>query len=242
MAKLRLMDDAETIFLPASVLPAPLPVGYGLFNEKNEMAYQATSYMWGDNEQGTEVLWLELKKKGAAQIGSELEIRKAGWSVAAVTLSDKGSKGLRVDESGPLIQQTLAGSIQPVFSKSFLIPDNAGELKALLCHLALLECYDLVITTGGTGVGERDITPQVTNSLLDLPMPGIPAAMLMSSLAKTPNAIISRAAAGLLGKCLVINLPGSKKAVAENLEAILPGLAHTLAKINGDTSDCGGAL
>ena len=117
---------------------------------------------------------------------------------------------------------------------------KAYRLRALLTELALSQAYDLICTTGGTGLSPRDITPQVTEALLDTSLPGFSQVMLAASLAKTPHAIISRAAAGVLGQSIIINLPGSRKAVMENLAAVLPALPHALAKLQGDPADCGG--
>lgn len=169
----------------------------------------------------------------------ECELCRQGHAIAVITLSDKGSQGLRTDTAGPLAARMLAEALPVCLSRHFLIPDDPGQLRGLLAELALIQKFDLVCTSGGTGVSPRDITPQVTASLLDYPLPGFGEAMRTASLAKTPNAVISRAICGVIGSCLVVNLPGSLKAVRENLEAILPGLGHALAKLQGDTTDCG---
>ena len=119
-------------------------------------------------------------------------------------------------------------------------PRLVEELRALLVDLALNQGYDVICTSGGTGVGPRDISPQVTSAVLDYPLPGFSMAMMQASLAKTPHAAISRAVAGVLGQSIIINLPGSRKAVVENLEAVLPALPHALDKLHGDPADCGG--
>ncbi|MBE6442162.1 MAG: MogA/MoaB family molybdenum cofactor biosynthesis protein [Desulfovibrio desulfuricans] len=165
--------------------------------------------------------------------------RKEGYSLAWVTLSDKGAHGLREDASGPAIAALAAAALPLCHSQGFLLPDEAPRLRALLTELALHQGYDCICTTGGTGLSPRDITPQVTAALLDAPLPGFTQAMLAASLAKTPHAVISRAAAGTLGRSIIINLPGSRKAVEENLAAVLPALPHALAKLQGDPADCG---
>lgn len=165
--------------------------------------------------------------------------QKRGYAVAVITLSDKGAAGERTDKSGPKVLEMLSGALPTALRQSFLIADNCHILRGLMAKLALLDKFDLICTTGGTGVGPRDITPQITKSLLDLDLPGFSQAMMQASLAKTPNASISRSVCGIIGQTLVINLPGSVKAAAENLEAVLPALAHCLAKLNGDTADCG---
>ena len=170
----------------------------------------------------------------------EVTDRKTGYSLAWVTLSDKGARGQRLDLSGPAIAEMVGSAMPLSHSQGFLLPDEAVRLRALLTELALSQGFDLICTTGGTGLSARDITPQTTAALLDTPLPGFTQAMLAASLAKTPHAVISRAAAGALGQSIIINLPGSRKAVVENIAAVLPALPHALAKLQGDPADCGG--
>ena len=169
-----------------------------------------------------------------------LETRRTGRALAWVTLSDKGSQGMRDDTSGPAMAALVADTLPLCHSQGFLLPDDAVQLRALLVDLALNQGYDVICTSGGTGVGPRDISPQVTSAVLDYPLPGFSMAMMQASLAKTPHAAISRAVAGVLGQSIIINLPGSRKAVVENLEAVLPALPHALDKLHGDPADCGG--
>lgn len=166
-------------------------------------------------------------------------ISKTGFSLARITLSDKGASGEREDLAGPLIAELVGKQIPLSCSAAFLAPDEPHNLRSLLTSLALEQHFDIICTTGGTGVAPRDRTPEATLRVLDTPLPGFSQAMLMASLNKTPNAVISRGAAGLVGQSIVINLPGSPQAVRENLEAVLPALNHTLAKIHGDPADCG---
>ena len=166
-------------------------------------------------------------------------LSRKGFSLAWITLSDKGSRGERVDTSGPAIRDTVAGALDISLARGMIIPDEPLMLKAALVDCCLHQGFDLVFTTGGTGVGPRDITPEVTLPLLDRRLAGFERAMTMASLAKTPHAVISRAVAGTMGNALVINLPGSPKAVRENLLAVLPALGHTVEKLQGDTRDCG---
>ena len=170
----------------------------------------------------------------------EVTARKTGYSLAWITLSDKGARGQRLDLSGPAIAEMVGSAMPLSHSQGFLLPDEAAQLRALLTELALSQGFDLICTTGGTGLSARDITPQTTAALLDTPLPGFTQAMLAASLAKTPHAVISRAAAGALGQSIIINLPGSRKAVVENLAAVLPALPHALAKLQGDPAYCGG--
>ena len=170
----------------------------------------------------------------------KVHMLKKGYSLAWVTLSDKGSQGLRADESGPIIASMIEKELPLSFSQGFILPDSEAQLRALLTDLALTQGYDIICTTGGTGVAPRDITPQATMRVVDYALPGMSQAMLQASLAKTSRAMISRAVVGVLGQTLIVNLPGSRKAVKENLEAILPALGHTLEKLHDDPSDCGG--
>lgn len=165
--------------------------------------------------------------------------QKCGLSLATITLSDKGLIGLRVDKSGPLIKEMVSATLEITNGQHFILGDNLGELRALVSKLAYIDKVDLIITTGGTGVSPRDITPQALAPLIDLPLPGFSLAMLVKSLEKTPNAAISRAICGFIEESLLITLPGSVKAVKENLEAVLPAILHTLKKKRGDPEDCG---
>jgi molybdenum cofactor synthesis domain-containing protein len=169
-----------------------------------------------------------------------LSVHKPGISLAWITLSDKGYRGDREDTSGPLIADILSQILPVCHSQGFLLPDDADMLRALLTELALTEGYDIICTTGGTGLSPRDISPQTTARVMDLPLHGIRQAMLACGLAVTPRAAISRAEAGILGKSVVINLPGSSKAVQENLNAVMHALPHALDKLHGDGRDCGG--
>ncbi len=154
---------------------------------------------------------------------------------AILTLSDKGSKGEREDTSGATIEKLVKNIDAEIISYEIL-PDEKALIKKKL--LSLCEKADLVLTTGGTGVSPRDITPDATKEIIEYEVPGIAEAMRFESLKKTPYAMISRAVAGVRGKTLIINLPGSPKAVQENLSVILPVLAHAIEKIKGSTVDC----
>ena len=172
--------------------------------------------------------------------GEEAYLRSsAGWSLAVITLSDKGSCGLREDRSGPEIAKLAAEYLYLSWIRYYLIPDDKYIFKSLLARLACEDKYHLILTTGGTGLGSRDIAPEITSSLLDKTLPGFSQAMLMASLAVTPRAVISRAVAGIIDRSLIVNLPGSVKAVSENLKSILPAFNHALEKLNGNNSDCG---
>jgi molybdopterin adenylyltransferase len=163
----------------------------------------------------------------------------AGMRRAAIlTISDKGFRGEREDQSGPVLREILhkAGFFIADFE---VLPDDQPLLEQRLRHLADESCLDLVVTTGGTGVSPRDVTPDATLAVIDRRVPGMAEAMRANSLGKTPHAMLSRAVVGIRGQTLIINLPGSVKGAQENMEAVLPALDHALDKIQGDPSDCG---
>jgi len=157
---------------------------------------------------------------------------------AIITLSDKGSKGEREDESGKTIREMITG-IHALVGHYEVLPDEKQRIIDVLSRLSDSGAIDLIITTGGTGVSARDVTPEATLAVIDCELPGMAEAMRAESLKKTPHAMISRAVAGIRKQTLIVNLPGSPKAVRENLEVILPALPHAIEKIKGDTRDCG---
>ena len=157
---------------------------------------------------------------------------------AIITLIDKGSKGEREDESGKVIREMVA-DIGAVVDHYEILPDEKERIVETLTRLADSGTIDLVLTTGGTGVAPRDVTPEATRSVLDCELPGMAEAMRGESLKKTPHAMISRAVAGIRKRTLIVNLPGSPRAVRENLSVILPALPHAVEKIKGDPADCG---
>ncbi len=164
-------------------------------------------------------------------------MKKAGvYRIGVLTLSDKGSQGRRVDESGPVVRTMLdvVGSV----THASVLPDDLEAIVAILTSWADQEHLDLIVTTGGTGLTPRDVTPQATLQVIDYEVPGMAEVMRMRSLEKTPHAMLSRAVAGVRRQTMIINLPGSPKAARENLEAVLPALPHALAKLAGDPSDC----
>ncbi len=175
--------------------------------------------------------------------GGEMMFRvhRQGYALAWVTLSDKGASGLREDTSGPAIGEVIRNITPLSHEQGFLLPDDGDALRTLLLELTLGQGYDLVITTGGTGLGARDISPEMTLRVIDKRLPGFEQAMMQASLAKTPHAMISRAVVGTIGTSICINLPGSRKAVVENLEAIVGALPHALQKLHGDETDCAAA-
>ena len=160
--------------------------------------------------------------------------------IAIMTLSDKGYAGEREDESGQIIRELIANLGTSAVHYEIL-PDEKSRIIETLKRLSDSGNIDLIITTGGTGVAPRDVTPDATLAVIDRELPGMAEAMRAESLKKTPHAMISRAVAGIRKQTLIVNLPGSPKAVRENLSVILPALPHAIEKIKGDSSDCGGS-
>jgi len=154
---------------------------------------------------------------------------------AILTLSDKGSKGEREDLAGPLIREMIS-EIGATVKYYEVIPDEKGLLKEKLIDYC--KKVDLVLTTGGTGLSPRDVTPEATREVIDKMIPGIAEAMRSAGLVKTKRAMLSRAVAGVRGNALIINLPGSPKAVKEGLDAIMEVIPHAIEKIKGSTNDC----
>jgi molybdenum cofactor synthesis domain-containing protein len=160
------------------------------------------------------------------------------FSVGILTISDKGSRGEREDLSGPEIR--LALSSLPARVEAYeVIPDEEEIIARKLIEYADRKGLNLILTTGGTGLSPRDVTPEATRKVLDKEVPGIAEAMRAEGLKITPTAMLSRAAAGIRGRSLIINLPGSPRAVRENLMVVLPALRHALEKTQGDPADCG---
>jgi molybdenum cofactor synthesis domain-containing protein len=154
-----------------------------------------------------------------------------------LTLSDKGSRGERVDLSGPEVIRMLK-EIGIETDRCEIVPDEMEIIARKLIEFVDTLKLDLVVTTGGTGVSPRDVTPEATLQVIDRELPGMAEAMRRESMLKTPHAMISRAVAGIRKTTLIVNLPGSPKSVRENLAVILPALKHAIEKIKGDPSDC----
>ncbi|VAX28172.1 Molybdopterin adenylyltransferase [hydrothermal vent metagenome] len=157
------------------------------------------------------------------------------FRAAVLTLSDKGARGERVDESGRILREML-GQARIEVVQYEVIPDDRDILKERLINLS--GKVDLIVTTGGTGLSPRDITPDVTLEVIEREVPGIAEAMRSEGLKQTPRAMLSRAVAGARGECLIINLPGSPKAVREGIEVVLDVIPHALEKLKGSEKEC----
>jgi len=158
------------------------------------------------------------------------------FKVGILTISDKGAQGQRYDKSGEVIRDSLS-PLDILIVKYEIVPDDMDVICHKLIGWADEGGVDVIITTGGTGLSQRDVTPEATLSVVDKVVPGFTEAMRAESLNKTPMAMLSRATAGVRGKCLIINLPGSPKAVRECLEVVLPAIPHAVEIIKGEATE-----
>lgn len=156
---------------------------------------------------------------------------------AIITSSDSGYKGEREDLSGPAVREILEREGYQVVSMEIL-PDDREILGNRMKEIADKELAELVLTTGGTGFSQRDVTPEATEDIIERRVPGIPEAMRAYSMTITKRAMLSRAAAGIRKKTLIINLPGSPKAVRESLDYIVGALDHGIEILTGEASNC----
>ncbi len=157
--------------------------------------------------------------------------------VGILTISDRSSRGERPDLSGDVIMEVLArlGELESTYA---VVPDEQALISGKMIDWADSGIVDVIVTTGGTGLGPRDVTPEATLAVVDRLVPGMAEAIRAESLKKTPHAMLSRAVCGIRGSCLIINLPGSPKAVRECLETILPALPHAVDILRGGVTDC----
>jgi molybdopterin adenylyltransferase len=158
-------------------------------------------------------------------------------NVGILTISDKGALGQRQDISGQTIRELISAFPDSKVVNYEIVPDEVEAIQRRLSEWADSGAVDVVFTTGGTGLARRDVTPEATLAVVDRVVPGIAEAMRATSLSKTPMAMLSRAVAGVRGKCLIINLPGSPKAVRECLEAVLPAVPHAVEIIKGTVTE-----
>ena len=163
---------------------------------------------------------------------------KKVFTAGILTISDRGSRGERQDKSGQAIREILS-SIDARITDYDIVPDEKELIVEKLVKWADEDNLDVVITTGGTGLTPRDVTPEATLAVVDRIVPGFAEAMRAESLKKTPHAMLSRAVVGTRGKCLIVNLPGSPKAVRECLQVILLALPHAVETLKGQAGECG---
>ena len=179
--------------------------------------------------------------KSGEIVNPRMEDRRGKMKAAVVTLSDRGFRNEREDKSGELVQMMLKEAGYEV-AEYRLLPDEQAQIETVLKELSDEKEMDLILTTGGTGFSQRDCTPEATLNVATRNAPGIAEAMRYASLAITPRAMLSRGASVIRNQTLIINLPGSPKAVKENLEYILPTLSHGLEILKGVTGECGISL
>jgi len=160
------------------------------------------------------------------------------FTAGILTISDKGSRGERQDKSGEAIHEILSSMDVRIVNYD-IIPDEKELIAQELISWADENNLDVILTTGGTGLTPRDVTPEATLAVVDKIVPGFAEAMRAESLKKTPMAMLSRAVVGTRGKCLIINLPGGPKAVRECLQVILPALPHAVETLKGQAGECG---
>lgn len=165
-------------------------------------------------------------------------VRRSGRMIKAgvLTLSDRSARGEREDGAGPLIEQFLAS--WPAVVQRAVLPDEPEDIATLLCRWADQEGLDLIITTGGTGLSPRDNTPEATLRVVHRLVPGIPEALRAEGLKNTPRAMLSRGVAGVRGRTLIINLPGSPRGVKEAFTVLAASLPHALEVLRAEVTDC----
>ena len=196
----------------------------------------------GDCIMPREGVFTRVLKGGEIKAGDEITMlpleKDRPFTAAVITLSDKGAAGEREDKSGPLIQEMLMKEGYDVI-ETLLLPDGEQPLKHQLMRLADQRQVNVIFTTGGTGFAERDVTPEATQAVCDRMAMGIADAIRQYSLSITGRAMLSRAVSGIRKKTLIVNLPGSPKAVKESLEYVLPHLGHGLGILRGTDGECG---
>ena len=156
---------------------------------------------------------------------------------AVVTLSDRSFRKERPDASGPAVAEMLR-PLPAEIAQQVVIPDEIPFIRRALLHFCDVLGLDLVVTTGGTGVDPRDVTPDATREILDREVPGMAEAMRADSQKRVPTAMLSRAVVGIRGKTLIVNLPGSPGGATENLAVLMPVIPHAIGKIRGEGGDC----
>lgn len=188
-------------------------------------------------------LFARVSRGGAITNGDTVEVIEAVprsvFQAVVLTISDRCFRNEAVDTAGPAVARLLAEQLKAHIYQTETLPDDRPRIVERLKHYCDGHSIDIVVTAGGTGFAPRDITPEAVAEVIDRPTPGLDEAMRRESGAKTPNAMLSRGVSGICGATLIVSLPGSERAAAENLQVIIPALSHGLAKLRGDPSDCG---
>jgi molybdenum cofactor synthesis domain-containing protein len=166
---------------------------------------------------------------------SARKVERSTIQAAVVTISDRCAAGAMLDTAGPAVAALLCQELKARIACTRVVPDEADRIAAELKDLCDRR-VDLVITVGGTGISARDVTPEATRTVIERELPGLAEAMRAASAQQTPNALLSRAIAGIRRETLIVNLPGSPKAATENLRAILPALPHAVKMLRGETA------
>ena len=188
-----------------------------------------------------EGVFARVLQPGTISVGDEMSVEpRAGvfpWQAGVITLSDKAARGEREDKSGPVIVARLKQKGYEI-CEQLVLSDDAAALQKALVDLCDRRQLDLILTTGGTGFGHRDITPETTLAVAERQAPGIAEAIRAASAKFTPNAMLSRAVSVIRGKTLIINLPGSPKACMESMDVFMDAIPHALGLLRDEVADC----
>lgn len=188
-------------------------------------------------------LFASVEGGGKVAVGDPADVlrhvSRSDFQVVVLTISDRCSRGQATDTAGPAVGRRIEEAVAAHVFAAEILPDDVEKIAERLQHYSSGRSIDLVLTVGGTGFSPRDVTPEATRTVVERLTPGLDEAMRAASLVKTPHAALSRACSGICASTLIVNLPGSERAAVENLGAILTCLPHGLAKLRGDTADCG---
>lgn len=189
-------------------------------------------------------LFARVRTGGTVRAGDAAEVvelvPRQRLQAVVLTVSDRCSRGQATDTAGPAAAKLLQEKLEAHVYAVEVLPDEQAQIAGRLRHYCDGHGIDLVVTVGGTGFSPRDVTPEASREVIERLTPGLDEAMRAASMTSTPHAMLSRGVSGIRGRTLIVNLPGSRRAAIENLDAVLPGLSHGLAKLRGDPSDCGG--